>query len=127
MAMVFWDSKGVLKVKFIKQGLPIMSEVYYKIFASRTWAILGIVWPPSLQPWSRSIYLPCYHSTSTVMTSSCGVSKCGWSHRWQARNLFLDMTSASLPVIIILRIMSLSMYVFCVYNTIFFSHCWVCQ
>jgi hypothetical protein len=61
---------------------------------------------------------------STIMKSSWTVSKRGWAHRRQAslrqvhKNLFLDVTSASVPAVTTLR-SSLSMYVLFVHNNMF--------
>jgi hypothetical protein len=68
----------------------------------------------------------CDHSASTIMRSWSKVSKRGWAHRRQTsltqayKNLFPNMKSASIPAATKLR-SSLSMYVYFLYITIFFS------
>jgi hypothetical protein len=73
-------------------------------------------------PWQLA---SAYSCSSAIMSSWWKVSKHGWAHRQQTsltqayRNVFPDATSASIPVMSIL-ISSLRMYIFSVYNKIFF-------
>jgi hypothetical protein len=80
--------------------------------------------------WVSTTCLPTWrtgwdHSDSTIMRSWWKVSKRGWAHTQQTsltkayKNVFPDMTSASILVVTTFR-SSLSMYVFFVYNNIFF-------
>jgi hypothetical protein len=86
ISAVSWDRKGVLMVEFMLQGTK-MSEVYCEtlkhyvrpfrtkgmLYSSMTMCVsaysflylstagafqLGVVWPPSLQPWSHSKLIP---------------------------------------------------------------------
>jgi hypothetical protein len=65
----------------------------------------------------------CDHGASTIMTSWQKEPKCGWAHRQQTslteayKNLFPNITSASIPAVTTLR-SNLSTYFF-VYNKIF--------
>jgi hypothetical protein len=81
--------------------------------------------------WVTTTSLPtrrtsCDHSSSTVMRGWWKVSKCGWAHMWQTsltqayKDLFPDMTSASVPAVTSWR-SSLRMCVFFVYNKCLFS------
>jgi hypothetical protein len=81
-------------------------------------------------------YTTCQHSTPLVLNGPTQFflvfcdTNCGWAHRWQPsltqayRNLFPDMTSASILVVTTLRrslCMYVCMYVCFVYNHFFFS------
>jgi hypothetical protein len=115
MATVFWDSKWVLTVEFMQQGVTIMSEVYCKTlkkscigpFRTKVWIAdicccasrdnflsayscshssaagafqLGVVWAPSLWPWScfeqlLPLYLPEEVAGITALQQHWGVDR----------------------------------------------------
>jgi hypothetical protein len=81
---------------------------------------LGVIWPPSLQPWSRSKLLQPFTYLKNWLCSQRfnnneklkeGVKT--WLSSQAYKILFLHTTSASVPEVTGLRI-SLSMYAFCI-------------
>jgi hypothetical protein len=128
----------------LRSSVVLLKDNVHPHTAARTWAVLEhFNWEFSDHPpYSPDLALSSYY-LFTYLKNWLGSQsfnnnevfmegvKCGWVHRWQIsltqsyKNLFPNMTSASIPAVTMSR-SSLSMHIFFLCNTFFFSDCLFC-